>query len=190
MAAERLPADVTGLLHRLSEGDQEAMAELYPLIYRQLRTLARRYLASERAGHTLEPTALVHEAYLKLAGYDRDHWNDREHFLAVAARAMRQVLTDHARRHLAAKRGDAKVTIDTGVAEIAAADSGEVDCIALDDLLQRLEKLNARHARLVELRVFAGMSLEEVARVLGVSLRTLNNDWRFAKAWLRREMGA
>jgi RNA polymerase sigma-70 factor (ECF subfamily) len=178
--------DVTALLRAWSRGDPEALERLLPLVYKELRRLAAAQMRKERPGHTLQPTALVHEAYFKLVGR-RLPWKDRGHFYGVAARAMREVLVDHARRRGRRKRlgGGAEIPldgIDPGVAPRA------VDLLALDEALQRLSALDERQARLVELRAFAGLTVEEAAGVLECSEAAVRRDYRHAEAWLRRAM--
>ena len=161
--------------------------ELLAEVYDQLRALAEGYLRRERADHTLQPTALVHEAFLRLAEQDPRKWNDGEHFMALAAQVMRRVLVDHARRHRSAKRGGdhRRVTLsDVGT------DSSEIDLLALDDALSELATLNPRQARVVELRFFAGLSLDEVARYVGVARSTIGADWQMARAWLNNKLSA
>ncbi|MCG8403980.1 MAG: sigma-70 family RNA polymerase sigma factor [Phycisphaerales bacterium] len=180
-----LPQDVTQYLARLS-GGEDVVSELLPLVYQELRRVAAGYLRRERAGHTLQPTALVHEAYVKLVNQKEADWKNRAHFLAVAAEAMQRILIDHARKHRAAKRGaDRQVTLDV---DSDVAFKTDVDLLALDEALKKLGKLNERQSRVVELRFFGGMSVEEVAHVLAVSPRTVKGDWRFARAWLQREL--
>jgi RNA polymerase sigma factor (TIGR02999 family) len=178
---------VTHLLEAMGAGDEAAAARLLPVVYDELRARARYYLRSGRAGDTLQPTALVHEAYLRLAGQS-EGWEGRTHFYAVAALAMRQILIDHARYHKREKRGGdaARVTLSDGVAR---ASEPDVDVLALGEALERLAALNERHARIVELRYIAGLTVDEVAGVLGVSRRTVEADWTFAKAWLKAELG-
>ena len=178
--------DVTVLLASLS--DSEAAERLLPIVYDELHRLAASQLARERAGHTLQPTALVNEAYLKLVDQTRVAWQGREHFLAVAATAMRRILVDHARGRAAAKRGGKwkKVTLASNV---ALTDSNSaLDLVALDEALKALEEHDERMLRVVELRFFAGLSVEQTARVLGVSERTVKGDWRLARAILRRAL--
>lgn len=177
---------VTQLLRDWRNGDQAAFERLLPLVYDELRRLAGHYLRGERQGHTLQSAALVHEAYLQLLGQEID-WQNRAHFLGVAAQAMRRVLVDYARSRNYQKRGGqvAHVEIEAA-ATIALAQAGEL--VALDDALQGLEKLDPRKSRVVELRYFGGLSVEETAEVLGVSVPTVVRDWNTAKAWLRREM--
>jgi RNA polymerase sigma factor (TIGR02999 family) len=179
--------DVTAILKRISGPQDEAYDSLLPLVYEEMRQMAARYLRQERSDHTLQPTALVHEAYLKLIDQKRADYEDRRHFLAVAARAMRQILVDHARSQRAAKRGGdlLKITLDEGVAVAA---GPEVDLLALDEALAGLEELGERRCRVVELRFFGGLTNQEVAGVLGVSPKTTEADWYVARAWLRRAM--
>jgi RNA polymerase sigma-70 factor, ECF subfamily len=182
------PHDVTALLADWSRGDRDALTELLPLVYAELRHIAARQLGRERTGHTLQPTALVHEVYLRLVDQRRVAWQDRAHFFGVAAQIMRRILVDHARRHTAAKRGDgvAHVALDDVLEETA---SAAVDILTLDHALGRLEAVDADLSRLVELRAFAGLTIEEAAHVLKVSPSTAKRDWRTAKAWLTRELG-
>jgi len=177
----------TRLLIDWSNGDREAAAGLMPLVYDELRGLARGYLQRERPDHTLQATALVHEAYLRLVDQKTTTWRNRAHFFGVAAQLMRRILVDHARRHRRKKRGGAwdKVEFDEALAPSA---PRNLDVIALDDALQDLTKLNAQHARIVELRFFGGLKTEEVAEVLDLSQRAVEREWRMARAWLRREI--
>ena len=180
--------DVTRLLGELREGRQEAADQLVPLVYGELRRLAGSYMQRERPGHTLQATALVNEAYLRLVGGEPGQWQNRAHFFAIAAHTMRQVLTDHARRRHAGKRGgvDArKVDVDAGL--LIAEDKLE-DVIAIDEALERLALIDARQSRLIELRFFAGLSVEEAAEAMGISAITIKREWRLAKAWLSREL--
>jgi len=180
------PEEVTRLLDEMRAGDEAAADRLLPVVYDELRARARYYLRSGRPGDTLQPTALVHEAYLKLAGQP-DEWESRTHFYAVAAMAMRQIMIDHARYHAREKRGGdaARVTL----ADVAAPVSGpDVDALALAEALERLAALSERQARIVEMRYFAGLTVDEVAEALGVSRRTVEADWTFAKAWLKAEL--
>jgi RNA polymerase sigma-70 factor (ECF subfamily) len=178
--------DATVLLGRLRAGEAGAASALLNLLYGELRLLAGSFFTRQRPGHTLQPTALVNEAYLRLIKGE-SAFESRGHFMAVAATAMRQVLTDHARRVRADKRGGGldHVTLDN--LEIGAGGNA-VDLIALDAALTKLTALNARHARVVELRAYAGMSMPEIAEALGVSLRTVENDWRLVRAWMVREL--
>jgi RNA polymerase sigma factor (TIGR02999 family) len=181
------PENVTQMLRDWSRGNQAALAQLIPIIYDDLRRQAARHLRRERPEHTLQTTALIHEAYIRLVNQQPIDWQDRGHFFAIAARTMRQILVDHARRQKAGKRGGAErdVTLDEAVA--GAAGPG-IDYAALDEALSRLEALNERQARVVELRHFAGLSVEETAEVLQVSAATVKNDWSAARAWLRGQL--
>lgn len=187
MNADTLPGDVTRVLTRVAGGDNAAVGELMSLVHGELHGLARGYLRRESAGHTLQPTALVNEAYLKLVQQDRVDWQGRSHFFAVGAQAMRRILVDHARTKAREKRGGGRerVTLDEAVAFSPRQDE---DVLALDQALTRLSERHPRQARIVELRFFGGLQLEEVAELLGVSRRTVAGDWRLAKAWLRREL--
>lgn len=179
--------DVTQVLEQLAEGDKRAADKLLPLVYDEFRALARHYLAQERANHTLQPTALVHEAYMKLVDQTRVDWQGKSHFFAVAAQAMRRILVDHARSRQRDKRGGgrARVVLDEAVALSPQKDE---DVLALDEALEKLSGLDPRQAKVVELRFFGGMNVEEVAQALGVSKRTVEGDWTFARAWLSREL--
>ncbi len=179
-------SNVTGVLSRLRGGETGAFEDLLNLVYPELRSMARAVFSGERQGHTLQPTALVHEACLKLAG-KLDSIQDRRHFFIVAGRAMRQVVADHARGRLAEKRGGGRrrVTLDLGSASLQ---RGDVDLVDLHDCLENLSKANERHAQVVELRLFSGLSIDETADALQVSARSVDSDWAMAKAWLRREL--
>lgn len=181
---------ITRLLERINEGDGAAADQLLPLVYDQLRAIAGSYFAGQKPGHTLQPTALVHEAYLRLAGQAGVQWTGRAHFLAVAARAMRQILINHARSKGAAKRGGGwgKITLDESVVPAGPGQPAEIDLLALDEALGRLEHLSERQCRIIELRFFSGLTIEETAHVLGVSTTTVEDDWHHARAWLRREL--
>ena len=175
--------EVTRLLLQLTDGDSSAVDELLPLIYNELRSLASRYLRRERQGHTLQPTALVHEAYLRLVDQRRVQWQNRAHFMGVAAQIMRRILVDHARRQNAEKRGGdvGKLSLNE---EIDVSGERAAELVALDDALNRLAELDPEKSRVVELRFFGGLSVEETAEVLGVSAPTVKRQWRMAKAWL------
>jgi RNA polymerase sigma-70 factor, ECF subfamily len=181
--------EATRLLIDWSNGNREAAAGLMPLVYEELRGIARGYLQRERTDHTLQATALVHEAYLRLVDQRTTTWRNRAHFFGVAAQLMRRILVDHARRHRRDKRGGAwdKVEFDEALAPSV---SRNLDVIALDDALQDLMKLNPQHSQIVELRFFGGLTIEEVAEVLDVSPRTVEREWRMARAWLRRQIFA
>ena len=180
--------NVTLLLDQLSKGNREAINELVPLVYGELRRIAGAYMRREQAGHTLQATGLVNEAYLRLVAGSGGNWQNRAHFFGIAANTMRQILLDHARKKHAEKRGGEEARrVDIDMALLVAEDSLE-DVIAVDEVLTRLEKLDARQARLVELRFFGGLGEDEAAEVLGISKSTLKREWRSAKAWLSREM--
>ena len=186
-AATPNPA-VTQLLVRWTEGDHQALEDLLPLVYDELRRLARRYLQQERPGHTLQSTALVHEAYLRLVDQNVS-WQNRAHFFGIAAQMMRRILVDHARSRSAAKRGDGacRVTLDEGLVALAERD---LDLVALDAALTNLAKIDPQQAKIVELRFFAGLSIEDTSEALHISPATVKRDWAMAKAWLHREMKA
>jgi RNA polymerase sigma-70 factor (ECF subfamily) len=179
---------VTGLLQAWASGDQAALDELLPLVYDDLRRQARRYMRAQPAGHTLQTTALVHEAYLRLVGQSSVEWKGRAHFFGVAAKAMRSILVDHARARGAAKRGGSARTITLDEARAIAGPQASVDVLALDEALGRLAELDSRKSRLVELRYFGGLGIDEAAAVLGVSPATVKREWTTARAWLRREL--
>ena len=188
MAAISSESDVTELLLEWRRGDKAALDRLTPLVYDELRRIAHRYMRGERDGHTLETTALVNEAYLRLAGQQRVEWQDRAHFFAVTAQVMRHVLIDHARRrHYAKRGGDNAQQVPL---EEAHAMSGEraAELVALDEALEKLAQLDPRKSRVVELRYFGGLSLEETAAILEVSVMTVRRDWRAARAWLYKKM--
>jgi RNA polymerase sigma factor (TIGR02999 family) len=180
--------DVTALLGDWSRGNPNALNQLLPIVYAELRRMAARQLRSERASHTLQPTALVHEVYLRLVDQRHVDWRDRAHFFGVAAQVMRRILVDHARRHRASKRGDGipSVPIDEAK-EVIAPD--RIPVLALDHALDRLAGIDRDLARIVELRAFGGLTIEEAACVLEVSPTTAKREWRTAKAWLTRELG-
>jgi len=178
---------VTDLLARWSQGGNAAREKLVPLVYDELRRLARNLLLGQRGDHTLQSTALVHEAYLRLVGHDNVHWDDRIHFFAVAAQLMLRILVDHARKHLAAKRGGDQVTLSLDE-HLAPAKSRPVDVVALDGALNELARMNPLHSRIIELRFFAGLSIEETAQALEVSPAKVKRDWAVARAWLYREL--
>ncbi|MBC7771325.1 MAG: sigma-70 family RNA polymerase sigma factor [Pyrinomonadaceae bacterium] len=184
------PQDATIMLQELCTGDQAAAARLLPLIYSELRGLAGGYFRAQAADHTLQPTALVHEAYLRLINQTGEPWKSRAHFFAVAATAMRQILTDHARRRNAEKRGGdwQQLTLAAADEKDARGGAHEIDVIALDEVLHRLEALDPRKHRVVELRFFGGLSVEEVATVMELSKTTVESDWRAARAWLSVEL--
>ena len=175
--------DVTRLLVRLTEGDRGVLDELLPVVYGELRKLASSYLRRERVGHTLQPTALVHEAYMRLVDQTQVQWQNRAHFFGVAAQMMRRILVDHARAHEAEKRGGEfqKLSLDEN---IDVSGERDVNLVALDDALNLLAEIDPQKMKIVELRFFGGLSVEETAEVLGVSAPTVKRQWRMAKAWL------
>ncbi|MCA1624214.1 MAG: sigma-70 family RNA polymerase sigma factor [Acidobacteria bacterium] len=182
--------DVTQLLLEWSKGNGNALDELLPLVYRELQKIAHRYLSREQSSNTLQTTALVHEAFLKLVDQNRVEWQNRAHFFGVAAQAMRRILVDNARQRLADKRGGGveKISLEEGVIDVS--DEKASDLIELDAALQRLCEMDEQKSRLVELRYFGGLSIEETAEVLDVSIATVNRQWRLAKAWLYKEISA
>jgi len=179
--------NVTKLLVQWSKGDQAALEALVPLVYDELRRVARYYLKQEKQNHTLSSKALVHEAYLRLVNQKDVTWQSRAHFFGVAAQMMRRILVDHARRHGYAKRGGGALTLALDDA-VATPQRREVDLVALDDALDTLAKLDERQSRMVELRFFGGLSIEETSEVLGVSTPTVKREWASARAWLYREI--
>jgi RNA polymerase sigma-70 factor (ECF subfamily) len=181
---------VTLLLAQLREGNQEAANELVPLVYGELRRMAAVYMQRERPGRTLQATELVHEAYMRLVGGESPEWQNRAHFFAIAAHTMRQVLLDYARRRHAVKRGGVnaqKVDIESG---LLIAENTLDDVIAIDEVLERLARIDPRQSRMIELRFFAGLSIDEIAEVTGFSSATVKREWRSAKAWLHRELAS
>jgi RNA polymerase sigma factor (TIGR02999 family) len=178
---------VTELLVHWSRGDQQALNKLIPLVYDELHKLARRYLRRERSDHTLQTTALVHEAYLKLVDQREANWENRVQFFAVAAQLMRRILVDYARRHRASKRGGDvyKVSLDEALVPFEEKDA---ELLVLDEALDQLAAIDLQQSRVVELRVFAGLTLEETAQALNISARTVRREWSMAKAWLHRRM--
>jgi RNA polymerase sigma factor (TIGR02999 family) len=182
--------DVTALLREWSAGDRKALERLMPLVYGELKKLAASNLKSERGNHTLQPTALVHEAYLRLVGQRSVSWANRAHFYGIAAQMMRRVLVDHARRRHAAKRRPGTLFVDVALADAPEGDSDRaLELLSLDRALTQLERLDPRQARVVELRFFAGLSVEETAEAAGVSTATVKREWRTARAFLRHEIG-
>ena len=182
------PGEVTRLLTRLRLGDKDALGRLMPLVYEELKRLGRRYLRCERVEHTLQPTALVHEAYLRLAGQERADWRNHEQFVGVAAQFMRRILVDYARARATRKRAGSAVRLDSGEFDIRAQSPQWEEILAVDEALGRLRELDPQQGQVVELRYFSGLSVEETAGVLGISPRTVKRDWAMASAWLRREL--
>lgn len=176
------------MLREWSDGKQEILDNLLPLVYDELHRQASRYLRKERQGHTLQTTALINEAYLKLIDQRNVNWESRTHFFAIAAQAMRRILVDYARTTRRQKRGGDDIKLPLDDALLVAADEKTVDLIALDEALKKLEELDEQQARVVELRYFSGLSLEETAEALHVSRSTVASDWSMAKAWLYREL--
>ena len=180
-------SNVTQMLHDWSHGDREVLDKLVPVVFEELRRQAARYLKRERPGHTLQTTALIHEAYIRLIDQKNVHWQNRAHFYAISAKLMRRILVDHARSRQAAKRGGSDIKLPLEEA-MNASEGREVDLVALDEALERLAAIDPQQSRVVELKFFSGMSVEETAEVLGVSTRTVKRDWNVAKAWLRRQI--
>jgi len=185
--AKSSPGELTRLLIAWSQGDARALEQLAPLVYAELRRLARRYLKRERAGHTLQTTALVHEAFLRLLGNPQEGWQNRAHFYGIAAQMMRRILVDHARAHSRAKRGGGATRIALAELDLPVAEPAfDPDLIALDAALEKLAEIDPRRSRVVELRFFGGLSVEEASLVLKVAPDTIVRDWRVARAWLFR----
>jgi RNA polymerase sigma factor (TIGR02999 family) len=182
------PDDVSQLILDWADGDQAALDRLIPLVYNELRRLAHHYMGREHPGHTLQTTALVDEAYLRLVDQTHTHWKSRAQFFGIAAQLMRRILVDHARSHLYAKRGGGARKVALEDVAVLSPQRG-ADLIALDDALERLSSIDARKSHVVELRYFGGLSVEETAEILEVSAITVKRDWLVAKAWLRREIG-
>ncbi|MBV9496511.1 MAG: sigma-70 family RNA polymerase sigma factor [Acidobacteria bacterium] len=178
---------ISRLLQRSRDGDREAMSELVPLVYQELRRIAASYLRSQRPGHTLQPTALLNEAYIRLAGAEAQQWNDRTHFFAAAASIMRNILVDHARERQAEKRGGGVTPLPLELARNQTAET-PAHLVALDEALRALAAFDERKARILELRYFGGLSVEETAEILGISVATVGREARFAAAWLKREI--
>ena len=181
------PGDITSLLRVWSDGDERAFERLIPLVYDELHRMALRYVAGERSNASLEATGLVNEACLRLLGWDQVRWQNRGHFFGVSAQMMRRVLVDIARRRQADRRGGAVVHVPLDCIDVAC-NEPDAEVVAVDDALERLAAHDPRKARVVELRFFGGLSIDETAQALGVSPRTAQNDWAFARAWLYREL--
>jgi RNA polymerase sigma factor (TIGR02999 family) len=186
MAAELDPNEISNLLRAWSDGDKSAIQGLAPVVYEELRRVAHRYMERERPGHTLQTTALVNEAYLRLVDYKRMHWQDRAHFFAVAAQAMRRILVDHARSRNV-KRGAGVPHISLDYAVVVNGDQS-AELVALDDAMNALARLDPRKVQIIEMRFFGGLTVEEAAEVLKVSPATVRRDWSIAKLWLYREL--
>ena len=178
--------DITGLLHAMREGDERAADQLFPLVYRELHRLAKAYMRRERAEHTLQPTALVNEAYMQLARNDVD-WNNRDHFIGVAAHVMRRVLVDYARQHNAEFRGGGLNRVEMQD-DVAAVEARLDEAVMLDEALDRLARDKPRQARIVELRYFGGLSVEQIAAVLDIAPRSVKRDWALARVWLYQQL--
>jgi RNA polymerase sigma factor (TIGR02999 family) len=185
---DALQQQVTGVLRRMAAGDPDAADALAPLIYEELRKIAHNHLRKERIGHTLQPTALVHETYLRLVGMRNMNWENRTHFVAVAARLMRHILIDYARRRNTRAEGHADADGTDALARIGGPQRKEL--IAVDDALKRLEEVDSRQAQIVEMKFFGGLSVEEIAHALDLSERTVKREWAAAKVWLHDEMAA
>src|SRR5262245_7580430 len=181
------PSEITQLLRKWSEGDRAALDQLMPIVYQELRKLANSYLRGERSDHTLQPTALINEAYIRLVKQDFPEWQSRKHFYGVAAQLMRQILVEHARARATAKRGDGAQKLSLDEAPVFSQERA-ADLVALDDALTALARFDERKARVVELRYFGGFSVEEVANALDISVATVGREIRMAQAWLHREM--
>jgi RNA polymerase sigma-70 factor (ECF subfamily) len=184
------PGEVTLLLAQMKRGDSQALQRLIPLVYNEMRHLAAHFLRNEREGHTLQPTALVHEAYLRLAGQKRAQWQNRAQFMAVAAQVMRRILVDYARQRVAAKRGGNEAPVEIEVAEISDSAEQSAEVLAVDEALIRLGEFDPQQARVVELRYFGGLTVEETAEALDIAPRTVKREWATAKAWLKAEISA
>jgi RNA polymerase sigma factor (TIGR02999 family) len=181
------PTNITELLAGYGRGDKEALDQLMPIVYDELHRQAARYLRREQAGHTLQTTALIHEAYVRLVDQRNVQWQNRAHFFGIAAQMMRRILVDHARAKKRAKRGGSEIRVS--LADAAVATKGQdLDVVALDEALQRLAKIDEQQSRVVELRYFSGLTVEETAEVMGISTATVKRDWSVARAWLHREL--
>src|SRR6185295_18307591 len=183
----QLPPNVTQLLMGWGNGDKEALDQMVPIVYDELRRQAARYLRRERVGHTLQTTALIHEAYVRLVDQRNVQWQNRAHFFGIAAQLMRRILVDHARTKKRVKRGGSDVKVSLADATIAVKEQ-DLDVVALDEALTRLAEIDEQQSRVVELRFFSGLTVEETAEVMGISPATVKRDWSMAKAWLHREL--
>jgi RNA polymerase sigma-70 factor, ECF subfamily len=179
--------EITQLLAEWSDGNQSALDELYPLVYDELHRLARRYMSRERQGHTLQTTALINEAYVRLVDQRNVHWANRSHFFAISAQIMRRILIDHARRHAYAKRGGGAQQVSLDEAAIVTRTAG-AELLRLDEALKSLAEMDPRRSQVVELRYFGGLNNEEIAGVLNISENTVTRDWNMARAWLHRQL--
>jgi RNA polymerase sigma factor (TIGR02999 family) len=184
---QQRPENITELLASYGRGDKESLDQLMPIVYEELRRQAARYLRREQAGHTLQTTALIHEAYVRLVDQRNMQWQNRAHFFGIAAQMMRRILVDHARSKKRAKRGGSEVRVSLDEATVAVKGQ-DLDVVALDEALQRLAEIDEQQSRVVELRFFSGLSVEETAEVMGISKSTVKRDWSMAKAWLHREL--
>ena len=190
MPIDDSPGEVTLLLAEMKRGNREALPRLIPLVYGELKRLAGHFLREEREGHTLQATALVHEAYLRLAGQSRAGWQNRAQFMAVAAQAMRRILVDYARQRVAAKRGGGEAPLDIEIAEVGGGVQQSEEMLAVDEALARLALQDPQQARVVEMRYFGGMTVEETADALQIAPRTVKREWAMAKAWLRVQVSS
>ncbi|HZT58183.1 MAG TPA: sigma-70 family RNA polymerase sigma factor [Pyrinomonadaceae bacterium] len=188
MSKPATPPEITQMLQEWSDGKEEALDQLLPVVYTELRRQAARHLRRERRDHTLQTTALVHEAYMKLVDQRNVRWESRSHFFAIASQAMRRILVDYARTRKREKRGGGDIRLSLAAAEQVASDSKGVDLIALDEALTRLAVIDEQQSRVVELRYFSGLSLEETAEILDISRATAAREWNMARAWLHREL--
>lgn len=184
---ENKPAEITQLLIAWRNGEARALDELMPLVHRELKRIARNYMRRQRVGHTLQTTALVNEAFVRLVDSNKVNWQDRSHFFAISAQLMRRILVDIARRKNSSKRGGDRVQV-TLADEVKAAPGHDTDVVALDEALKRLAQLNSRQCQIVELKYFGGLTEEEIAETLEISVRTVRRDWNLARAWLFREL--
>jgi len=185
---ESVSGEVTVLLRRFRQGEREAADELAPLVYKELRRIAGAFMRDERPEHTLQPTALANEAWLRLVDQNRVEWQDRVHFFRVAASLMRRVLVDHARARLAGKRGGGELKLNLDWIEVADSPETQEQILLVDEAIERLEEVDPQQARVVEMHYFGGLSIEQTAEALGISARTVDRDWSMAKAWLRRAL--
>jgi RNA polymerase sigma factor (TIGR02999 family) len=185
--SERQTSEITQILQDWNDGNEAAKEKLLPFVYDELRRQARRLMSAERADHTLQPTALVHEAFLRLSEQSSIEWRDRSHFYGIASRLMRQILVDHARLHATAKRGQTPIHLSFDDLQVAIEDRAEA-ILVLNEVLERLEKFDEQQARIIEMRFFGGMNNEEIAEALDISERTVGREWQSARLWLYREL--